>query len=123
MRDGEQRTAKHVGSFANLTQDSIAGKFQGELFECGDEIRTQTSDWLGLADQKCSMQRPVCDSVGGPESPARKMRLNDFKAVGNPVNALENRPKAGARGRRTVEMKNDLRLNLRLGEFAKTAGL
>ena len=68
------------------------------------------------------MQRPVGNGIGRLEFPAGKVRLHDLEAVCDPVDAGEYGVQVAVGRRRGVEMKNDLRVDLRFGEPADAAG-
>src|SRR5882672_2580663 len=111
MRESRNRTVEHFRATAPIPFLAVAGERQRESSEPREHIRPQLPDRARLADEERRVQRAGGDGIGRLELPPRKWRLDDLKAMRDPVDAREHRGRISRHGRCGAKAYDDLRLD------------
>jgi hypothetical protein len=121
VRNRGEGTVQHIGSAAGLADTAIAFQRHGEPRQAPDQIGAELMRTARFADDQRTVQPAVGDRVRGLELPSREVRLHEFKAEREPVDASEKLCRIIASGRRGAEMHDDFGFDARFQKAPDTA--
>jgi hypothetical protein len=89
MQGGHERTVEHVCTGSCRLHRTVLREGNCKGSQATDEI-VRCRDRARRTDDERSVQAKVCNRISQREFPIEEMRLNDFKAMRDPVGTLTN---------------------------------